>query len=129
MTGPRERQNTQPRENRKADKARKSHRPVNTFGAERANLALFYAVKIAAAQLYARKDEIAAIIAALKAEERAAFSALRERQQMQTQQHRHQMLALAIVAREVTRKFRSRRRHRRPISRPGQINRQRLERS
>src|SRR5258707_15789529 len=112
MTGLRERQSTQPREKRKADKARKSDGPISTYGAERASLALFYAAKIAAAQLYARKDELAAIIAALKAEERAAFGALREHQRMRSRQHRHRMLALAIAAREVTRKFRSRRQRR-----------------
>jgi hypothetical protein len=61
-----------PLENRKA-----GSRPSG--GGERAQLHQLYAAKIAAARLYARPDELAAIIAALRAEEQAALDALNVR--------------------------------------------------
>ena len=89
MTGLRERPNTQPPEKRKAESRERSPRRVNTYQAERASILLLYASKIAAAQLYARKDELAAIIAVLRAEERAALNALRDKERAEHSRRRN----------------------------------------
>lgn len=81
MSGLREKPSAQPPEKRKAEARERSPCRVSLYQAERASILLLYASKIAAAQLYARKNEVAVIIAALKAEERAALQTLREREQ------------------------------------------------
>jgi hypothetical protein len=70
ITGRLERPSWPPLENRKA-----GSRP--SCGGERAQLHQLYAAKIAAARLYARPDELAVIIAALRDEEQAALDALK----------------------------------------------------
>jgi hypothetical protein len=57
---------------------------------------------MAAAELYAPKHERAAIVAALKSEERAALKSLRERRQLETAQKRKHRLVWGIAARKVT---------------------------
>jgi hypothetical protein len=68
---------------------------------------LLYAAKIAAARLYASRDELDAILAALRGEERAALSALREREKIKIQQRRQQRMAWRLAARCVLRSNRS----------------------
>ena len=79
MTGASERQNRGPREN---------HRATGN-GAERATLRHLYAAKIAGARLYADRHQLAAIIAALRSEERAALNALQAHQAVKAWQSRN----------------------------------------
>jgi len=104
MTGLPERPSRQPRENRKAAPRESFSREPSIYGSERAALALFYAAKIAAAQLYAPKHLVAAIIAAIRAEERAAASALRERHRFEAERKRRRRSAWVSAARETTRR-------------------------
>jgi len=60
---------------------------------------LLYAAKIAAAELYAPEHVRAAIIAALRVEQRAVLRALRERHQLQAERRRRKKLVWTIVAR------------------------------
>jgi hypothetical protein len=68
---------------------------------------LLYAAKIAAARLYASRDELDAILAALQSEERAALDALREREQIKIQQRRQNRIAWNFAAPGVARRNRS----------------------
>jgi hypothetical protein len=94
MTGRSERPSRPPREKRIATKSE-----VRSYHAERSAIALLYAAKIAAARLYASKDHVEAIIAALRAEERAALEALRMREQSMRQARRRTRLAFTFAAR------------------------------
>ena len=114
MTGLSERPSRPPRENRIAEARPRADHGRSTHGAERAALLWLYAAKIAAAQLFASKDQLAAIIEALRAEERAALSALRERHQSEAERKRRVRLAWVFAARGATRRRqfdRPRRRH------------------
>lgn len=62
---------------------------------------MLYAAKIAAAELHAPKKELAAILAALRAEERATLNALREGEQMKAQRRRQVRLAWTFGKRGV----------------------------
>jgi hypothetical protein len=55
------------------------------FGRDRFELRTLFAAKIAAAFLYARKEDIAAIVAALRAEENAMVGALAKRTKSRAQ--------------------------------------------
>ena len=101
MTGWSERPSRPPRENRKADQAGREGRDALTFGQERTAILLLYAAKIAAAQLHASKHELAAILAALRAEERAALRALREMQQSKAKIKRQKRLAWRFATRVI----------------------------
>jgi hypothetical protein len=81
MTGVSERQSRGPRENRRASS------PAST--GERAAIHQLFAAKIAAARVYAADHhQLAAIVAALRSEERAALSALQDRQAAEARQRR-----------------------------------------
>jgi hypothetical protein len=77
MIGPSGKPNRPPRENRKA--ASSQGESSDAFGRERLALRTLFAAKIAAAYLYASKHDVAAIVASLRAEERAMVAALRRR--------------------------------------------------
>jgi hypothetical protein len=63
---------------------------------------MLYAAKIAAARLYAPKHELAAIEAAIRAEEKAALRALKERRDIEAQARRKTKLAWKIATAPVT---------------------------
>jgi hypothetical protein len=63
---------------------------------------LLYASKIAAAQLHAPKHELAAILAALRAEQRAALRALREVEQAKAKTRRQKRFAWLFATRVIT---------------------------
>jgi hypothetical protein len=75
---------------------------------------LFYAAKIAAAQISAPKLQLAAIIAAIRAEERSALTALKERRAPMTQARRQKRFAWHFAARAVSQKARVQGTARRP---------------
>jgi hypothetical protein len=60
-------------------------------------LILFYAAKIAAAELHAPRHELAAIVAAIRAEEKSALSALKESRDFEAQAKRRTKLAWKIA--------------------------------
>jgi hypothetical protein len=64
---------------------------------------MLYAAKIAAARLYAPEHEFAAIVAAMRAEERAALAALRDRQQMTNEARRRKKLGWRFASHLITR--------------------------
>jgi hypothetical protein len=64
----------------RARRSQPKDRRISSYAQERAAILLLFGSKIAAAQLYSPKDQLAAIINALKAEERAALNSLRERE-------------------------------------------------
>jgi hypothetical protein len=103
MTGRSERPSRPPRENRKASQGQTTDRAPSTYRQERSALVMLYAAKIAAARLYARKEDIDAIVAALRAEEKAALRALKERREFAVQAKRRNKfawnIAKALVAR------------------------------
>lgn len=101
MTGPSERPSRQPREKRKA--AETDNSPRSTYRQERDAILMLYAAKIAAARLFAPKHELDAILAALRAEQRAALCALREREQVKAQARRIKRFAWRFAAQGVTR--------------------------
>jgi hypothetical protein len=101
MTGPSERPSRQPREKRKA--AETDNSPRGTYQQERGAILMLYAAKIAAARLFAPKHELDAILAALRAEQRSALSALREREQVKAEARRMKRFAWRFAARQVTR--------------------------
>jgi hypothetical protein len=101
MTGLSERPSRPPREKRKAAEADNS--PRSTYRQERDAILMLYAAKIAAARLFAPKHELDAILAALRAEQRAALSALREREQVKAEARRMKKFAWRFAARGVTR--------------------------
>jgi hypothetical protein len=78
MTGLSGTPNRQPREKPKAQHSAGGDSD-RTFGRERLALRTLFAAKIAAAYLYASKRDVVAIVAALRAEERAMVSALQRR--------------------------------------------------
>jgi hypothetical protein len=90
MIGPSERPSRLPRENRSAPHSK----PAPSHRQERAALLSFYAAKLAAIYLYARKDQITAMVAALRSEERAALRALRERQAITFERGKPRRLAV-----------------------------------
>jgi hypothetical protein len=97
---------TKPRVPNEAINARRGHakeRRTSTYAQERAAILLLFGSKIAAAQLYSPKDQLAAIISALKAEERAALNSLRDREEVEIekQTRRRLLLAYRVVARHV----------------------------
>jgi hypothetical protein len=65
---------------------------------------MLFAAKIAAAQLYAPKYELSAILAALRAEERATLQALRDQEWMKAAARRTRRLAWGFAARSVARR-------------------------
>jgi hypothetical protein len=65
---------------------------------------LLYAAKIAAARLYTPKHELAAVIAAIKAEEQAALNALRQRKDFEIAGKRKRRFAWVFAALGVTRR-------------------------
>jgi hypothetical protein len=87
-----------------ANRNRSKDRRTSTYAQERGVILLLYAAKIAAAQLYSPKDQLAAIVNALKAEERAALSALREREAVENERQKRTRLlqAYGLAARGVT---------------------------
>jgi hypothetical protein len=104
MTGPRDRPSTQPLQKRKADQAGQTGGTPDTYRQERSALTLLYAAKIAAAHLHAPKHELAALIAAIKAEESAALNALRQRKEFDIERKRRKRFAWVFAARGVTRR-------------------------
>jgi hypothetical protein len=102
MTGLSERPSRPPREKRKADQARRAGRDGFTFSQERTTILLLYAAKIAAAQLYAPKNELAAILAALRAEQQAALRASREVEQAKAKTRRQDRFAWLFATRVIT---------------------------
>jgi hypothetical protein len=98
---------TKPRVPNKAINARRGvakERRTSTYAQERVAILLLFGSKIAAAQLYSPKDQLAAIISALKAEERAALNSLRDREvvEIEKQTRRRLLLAYRVAARHVT---------------------------
>lgn len=81
----------------------KDHR-ITTYAQERAAILLLFGSKIAAAQLYSPKDELAAIITALKSEEKAALNSLREREALEVERQTQRTLlpGYRSAARQVT---------------------------
>jgi Relaxase/Mobilisation nuclease domain len=79
-------------------------RRISTYAQERAAILLLFGSKIAAAQLYSPKDELAAIITALKSEEKAALNSLREREALEVERwtRRSLLLGWGSAARHVT---------------------------
>jgi hypothetical protein len=102
MTGPRERPSTQPREKRKASAREITESTPSTYRQERAAIIFLYAAKIAAARLYAPKHELAAIVAAIRAEEEAALRALKERREFEKQANQRKRLGWRFATRAVT---------------------------
>jgi hypothetical protein len=74
------------------------------YSARRAMILADFAAKIAAAWLYAARHELAAIVAALKAEQREALRALREREQSQLGEHRRKKFFRSLAARQASRR-------------------------
>jgi len=101
MTGLSERPSRPPREKRTADQARQAQRDGFTFSQERSAIILLYAAKIAAAQLYAPKHELAAILAALRVEQRAALRASREIEQAKAKTRRRNTFAWRFATRVI----------------------------
>jgi hypothetical protein len=99
MTGQSERPSRLPREKRKASQTSKTDRAPSSYRQERAALVMLYASKIAAARLYAPKHELDAIIAAIRAEEKAALAALREREQIRINRQRQNRIAWQFAGR------------------------------
>src|SRR5947209_17104012 len=97
MTGRSERQSRPPREKRKATPQEKSEKAPSTYRQERSALVLFYASKIAAAQISAPKQQLAAIIAAIRAEEKSALSALKARRAFMARARRQKKFAWRIA--------------------------------
>jgi hypothetical protein len=67
-------------------------------------LILFYAAKIAAAELHAPRHELTAIIAAIRAEQKSALNALKERRDFEAQAKRRTKLAWRIATAPVMRR-------------------------
>jgi hypothetical protein len=99
MTGQSERPSRLPREKRKATARPKAESARSTHREERATILLNFASKIAAAELYASKDALDAILAALRAEEQAALGALREREHIRIRQQTLVRIAWRIAER------------------------------
>jgi hypothetical protein len=99
MTGWSERPSRPPREKRKASQGQTTDRAPSTYRQERAALVMLYAAKIAAARLYAPEHELAAIIAAIRAEEKAALAALREHEQIRIKRQRQIRMAWQFAGR------------------------------
>jgi hypothetical protein len=87
-----------------ANPNRSKDRRISTYAQERGVILLLYAAKIAAAQLYSPKDQLAAIVNALKAEERAALNSLREREAVENERQKraHLLQVYGMAARGVT---------------------------
>lgn len=107
MIGLSERPSRPPRENRKASPSKRRTRDPSSYRAEYGSIRLLYAAKIAAARLYASRDELDAILAALRYEERAALSALRAREQIKIQQRRKMRMGWSFAAQGAARQRRS----------------------
>lgn len=98
---------TKPRSSKDAVHVRRGQskdRRISTYAQERAAILLLFGSKIAAAQLYSPKDQLAAIISALKAEERAALNSLREREAVEIERQKQKRLlqGYRMAARGVT---------------------------
>jgi hypothetical protein len=102
MTGPSERPSRPPREKRTASPREATDRAPGTYRQERAALVMLYAAKITAARLYAPKHELAAIVAAIRAEEKAALGALKERREFEAQAKRKKRLGWRFATRAAT---------------------------
>lgn len=91
---------------RKSYVRRSTARRTSTYAQERGAILLLYASKIAAAQLYCPHDHVAAVVNALKAEQRAALEALyqREATEIETQRKRRLLADLSFAARDVSRR-------------------------
>lgn len=64
---------------------------------------MLFAAKLAAAQLYAPKHELDAMLAALRAEQEAALKALEEREHIKAQERRLKRFAWTFAARNLVR--------------------------
>jgi hypothetical protein len=81
MIGPSERPSRPPHEKRKAARSREAPQPESEFGRARLAIRSLFAAKIAAAYLFAAKGEVAALVAALRAEEAASVAALHKKRE------------------------------------------------
>ena len=108
MTGPRERPSTQPREKRTANTRERASLHRSTYRQDRAAVLMLFAAKIAAAQLYAPKYELSAILAALRAEERATLQALRDQERMRAAARRVKRLGWNFASRAAGRRKKAR---------------------
>jgi hypothetical protein len=99
MTGRSERPSRPPREKRKAKSKPRREFARSTYRQEHAVILLHFASKMAAAELYASKTELHAILAALRAEQRAALIALREREQIRISRQRQIRMAWQFAQR------------------------------
>jgi hypothetical protein len=91
----------------------------STYRAERAAIVLLYAAKIAAAQVSAPRDQVAAIIAALRLEERSALRGLLERERHRRNARRRARFGFTLAKRNVSHRrqaVRSLRRRRRFVA-------------
>lgn len=117
MIGLRETPGAQTPERSKADKGTGGGRALPTFRDERAAILLLYAARIASAELFSKKDEVVAIIAAIRSEQRAALKELESREQTERSRKNSGRSGLvAQAARQVTRR-RPHLKHHRPHGR------------